>query len=39
VLFVRNADVGVVGVLDARTGATLRMLGEAGFSGPTLEVP
>ena len=38
-LFVRNADVGVVGVLDARTGATLRMLGEAGFSGPTLEVP
>jgi methylamine dehydrogenase heavy chain len=38
-LFARNADVGVVAVLDARTGEPLRYLEEAGFAGMRLEVP
>jgi methylamine dehydrogenase heavy chain len=38
-LFARNADLGVVAVLDARTGEHVRNLDEAGLAGPTLEVP
>ncbi len=37
-LFVRNAELGVVGVLDAATGEHLRNLEEAGLAGPTLAV-
>ena len=37
-LFVRNAEVGVVAVLDGRTGEHLRNLDEAGIAGPTLGV-
>lgn len=36
VLFVRSAELGVVGVLDARTGEHLRDLEEAGLAGPQL---
>ncbi len=36
VLFVRSAELGVVAVLDARTGAHLRDLEEAGLAGPQL---
>ncbi len=36
VLFVRSAELGVVGVLDARTGEHLRDLEEAGLFGPQL---
>lgn len=39
VLFVRNAMMGAVAVLDARTGATRRFLSETGLTGPTLRVP
>jgi len=38
-LFVRNAELGVVAVLDPRTGEHLRNLEEAGVTGPTLGVP
>ena len=38
-LFARNADLGAVGVLDARTGEHLRDLEEVGLSGPSLVVP
>ena len=38
-LFVRNTDVGAVGVLDARTGVTLREIEEAGISGANMAVP
>jgi methylamine dehydrogenase heavy chain len=38
-LFMRHDEVGLVGVLDARTGKHLRTLSEAGITGPTLEVP
>jgi methylamine dehydrogenase heavy chain len=37
-LFVRNAEVGVVAVLDARSGEHLRNLDEAGIAGATLGV-
>ena len=37
VIFATN--INVVVALDARTGKHLRNLGEAGFTGPTLEVP
>ena len=37
-LFVRNAEVGVVAVLDARTGTHVRNLDDAGVAGPTLGV-
>ena len=37
-LFVRNAEVGVVAVLDARTGEHLRNLDDAGVAGPTMGV-
>ena len=37
-LFVRNAEIGVVAVLDARSGEHLRNLDEAGIAGPTLGV-
>lgn len=37
-LFTRNAELGVVGVLDPESGEALRSLGEAGFAGPTLGV-
>jgi methylamine dehydrogenase heavy chain len=38
-LFARNAERGVVAVLDANTGEHLRNLDEAGLGGPRLEVP
>jgi methylamine dehydrogenase heavy chain len=38
-LFVRNAELGAVGVIDPDGGRTLRILGEAGLFGPTLRVP
>src|SRR5262249_25612060 len=38
VLFVRNAEVGVVAVLDARTGEHLRNLEDAGVAGATMVV-
>jgi methylamine dehydrogenase heavy chain len=38
-LFVRNADIGALGVLDARTGVTLREIEEVGVSGANLAVP
>jgi methylamine dehydrogenase heavy chain len=38
-LFVRNADIGAVGVLDARTGVTLREIEEVGVSGANMAVP
>jgi methylamine dehydrogenase heavy chain len=38
-LFMRNAELGAVGVIDLETGETLRILGEAGLFGPTLRVP
>jgi methylamine dehydrogenase heavy chain len=38
-LFARNADLGVVAVLDPTTGEHLRNLEEAGLAGPTLGVP
>jgi methylamine dehydrogenase heavy chain len=37
-LFARNAEVGVVAVLDGRSGEHLRNLDEAGIAGPTLGV-
>lgn len=39
VLFMRNAELGAVGVVDAENGAALRILNEAGLAGPTLRVP
>jgi methylamine dehydrogenase heavy chain len=39
VLFARNAELGVVAVLDPETGEHLRSLEEAGLTGPTLGVP
>lgn len=38
-LFVRNADIGAVGVVDARTGVTLREIEEVGVSGANMAVP
>ena len=38
VLFVRNAEVGVVAVLDARSGEHLRNLEDAGVAGATMGV-
>lgn len=38
-LFARSAELGVVAVIDAESGQTLRMLTEAGLAGPTLRVP
>ena len=38
-LFARNAELGAVAVIDARTGESLRILREAGLAGPTLRVP
>jgi methylamine dehydrogenase heavy chain len=38
-LFMRNAGLGAVAVVDARSGETLRILGEAGLAGPNLGVP
>jgi len=38
-LFVRSSEIGAVGVLDAMSGETLRILNEAGLAGPTLRVP
>ncbi len=37
-LFVRNAEVGVVAVLDAHSGEHLRNLDDAGVAGPTMGV-
>jgi methylamine dehydrogenase heavy chain len=37
-LFARNAEVGVVAVLDGRSGEHLRNLDEVGIAGPTLGV-
>ncbi len=39
VLFARHSEVGAVAVMDANTGETLRMLDEAGLTGPTMRVP
>lgn len=38
-LFVRNSDIGAVGVVDARTGVTLREIEEVGVSGANMAVP
>lgn len=38
VLFARNAELGAVAVMDARTGETLRVLSDVGLTGPTLRV-
>ena len=38
-LFVRNADLGAVGVLDAQSGEHLRNIDETGLSGALLVVP
>lgn len=38
-LFYRHADLGAVGVMDARSGAHLRDIDEAGLSGTLLVVP
>jgi len=38
-LFVRNAEIGAVGVLDARTGVTLREIEEVGVSGSNMATP
>jgi len=38
-LFARNAELGLVAVLDPTTGEHLRNLEEAGVTGPTLGVP
>jgi len=38
VLFARNAELGIVAVLDPETGDLLRNLEEAGITGPTLGV-
>lgn len=38
-LFVRNAELGAVAVMDASTGETLRFLTEVGLAGPSLRVP
>jgi hypothetical protein len=38
-LFVRHADLGAVGVLDALSGEHLRDIEETGLSGATLVVP
>jgi hypothetical protein len=35
-LFARNAEIGVIAVLDGRSGQHLRNLEEAGLAGPTL---
>jgi len=39
VLFMRNAELGAVGVVDPENGRALRILGEAGLFGPTLGIP
>jgi len=39
VLFMRNAELGAVGVVDPENGQPLRILGEAGLFGPTLGIP
>jgi methylamine dehydrogenase heavy chain len=38
-LFVRHDEIGAIGVLDARSGAVLRDIDEAGITGPLLIVP
>ncbi len=38
-LFVRHDQIGTLGVLDARSGALVREIDEAGLSGPLLLVP
>lgn len=38
-LFMRNAEIGAIGVVDPNGGETIRILGEAGLFGPTLRVP
>ena len=38
-LFARNAERGALAVLDARTGATLRVVTDVGLAGPSLRVP
>ena len=38
-LLTRNADFGVVAVLDSASGETIRNLTEVGLAGPTLGVP
>jgi hypothetical protein len=38
-LFVRHAELGAVGVIDARTGVTLREIEEVGVSGANMAVP
>lgn len=38
-LFVRHDEIGAVGVVDATSGALLRVIDEAGIAGPLLVVP
>jgi len=38
-LFVRNSDLGALGVMDAESGAQLREIEEIGISGATMVVP
>jgi methylamine dehydrogenase heavy chain len=39
VLFMRNAELGAIGVVHPDGGQALRILGEAGLFGPTLGIP
>jgi len=39
VLFMRNAELGAIGVVDPEDGQVLRILREAGLFGPTLGIP
>lgn len=39
VLFMRNAELGAIGVVDPDGGQVVRILGEAGLFGPTLGIP
>ena len=38
-LFMRNAELGAIGVVDPDGGRVVRILGEAGLFGPTLGIP
>jgi len=39
VLFMRNAELGAIGIVDPDDGQVVRILGEAGLFGPTLGIP
>jgi len=39
ILFMRNAELGAIGIVDPDDGQAVRILGEAGLFGPTLGIP